>query len=659
MLTVQPPQLNFNSDAIPCCERFDDPYFSLLDPLRESQYVFLNSTHIRQRWRHKHFTIGELGFGFGINFLSTAQAWIEQHSSNHSLNFISIEKYPVAPADLVKCYQRLKIAPALTGPLLRRYPLPVRGFHRIEFSEHNIFLTLIFGEAIDCLKECDAKADAWYLDGFAPSKNPALWTPAIAAEIYRLTHINGTFSTYSAASQVSKAFAGAGFKINKMPGFGKKRAMMTGQRQRADAPSVFPLKQKSWLFNAKKTSADKSAVVIGAGLAGCIISAALARRGWQVTLIERHARLASAASGNPNAILMPRLSIDHDAQAQLTLCGYLYSIRYLHDLQNDANSFGWRQCGVIQIPRDESQWRRMNTIASQEAIPTALLQPVSRRHASELSQCEIAHDGWYMPLAGYLDPRALCQTLMEKYASNINIIFNTQVTSISNHGGKWRAYADHASEIHAAGHLIVANAFSARQFNQTAWCELQAKRGQITLIPASECNMQPSRVICADAYITPDSYGNIILGASFISNDTNTDVRPQEQAQNIQKIQKIMPAFTVKNIHSLNGRVAIRAVSRDRLPIVGPVANKSAFDKTYKPAALGSTRYHYPRPDYLPGLYLLTGFGSRGLAWIPLCSEALACDMCGQPSPLSRTLRNAIHPNRILMKNLTRRIQSK
>ncbi len=408
MLTVQRPQLNFNSDGIPCSALHDDPYFSLANPLEESQHVFLDSTNIPGRWKNTHFTIAELGFGFGINFITTANAWIEQPRSNGQLHYISIEKYPVQPADLIKCYQQFNLSCSVTENLLKQYPLPVVGFHRIELREHNITLTLIFGEAIDCLEQCGFEADAWYLDGFSPSKNEVLWSDGIAHHVHRLTQLDGTLSTYSAASEIRKSFTNAGFDIEKKPGYGKKREILIGTLTNKQTRKTYTLKDKSWLINPTPRTNNKSAIVIGAGMAGTAISAALAKRGWQVALIDKNNSLASEGSGNANAILMPRLSVDHDTQSQLTLLGFLYSLRYFDRLKNYSAEFNWQQCGAIQIPRDETQWKRMQLIASQENIPTSLLGPVSQQQASKLANCSVASEGWHLPLAGWLTPSQLC-----------------------------------------------------------------------------------------------------------------------------------------------------------------------------------------------------------------------------------------------------------
>jgi len=659
MLTVQPPQLYFNQDGIPCSKQFNDPYFSLADPLKESQYVFLNSNNIIGRWKNKHFTIAELGFGFGINFITTVNAWIEQPLSyNRQLHYISFEKHPVQPIELTRCYQQLKILTPLTENLLKQYPLPVAGFHRIELEEYNITLTLIFGDAIDCLKQCEFEADAWYLDGFAPSKNKALWSDNTAKQINRLTKLDGTFSTYSAASNVRTSFSNAGFDISKKPGFGKKREMLIGVLTKKQTVQKYALKHKPWLVSRIKKTAGKRAIVIGAGMAGTFMSTALARRGWQVTLTDKKGSLASEGSGNANAILMPRLSVDHDTQSQLTLLGFLYSLRYFEMLQHFSDDFNWQQCGAIQIPRDDVQRKRMQLITAQENIPELLLQPVSQQQANKLANCSIASEGWHIPLAGWLTPSLLCNSLINKYSDYINFTANTEVYCIEKQESQWVTYDKNEQEICRADTVVIANAYSANQFSQTHWCQLHPKRGQVSLIPEHTSNIQLEKIVCADAYITPPVNSHYVLGATFVTADTSTELRQSEHQENIAKLKKMIPSYECRNLESLSGRAGVRAVSADRLPIVGPVADESSFKTMYRDAALGSTHQTYSTPNYHNGLYVASGFGSRGLAWIPLCTESLACSINSEPNPLSKNLLQAIHPNRILMKNLVKRVQS-
>lgn len=654
MLTVKPPQLNFNSDGTPSSIQFDDPYFSLDNAAEESRYVFIQGNHLPERWCTQnqdleHFTIAELGFGFGLNFITSCEIWLKNNSPGH-LHYISLEKYPVKKNDLVKLHSKLELSPKLSQELINFYPISIIGSHRIHFDEFNITLTLIFDDALNYLKKANFQAHAWYLDGFSPNKNPQLWDAPIAQEVFRLTAERGTLSTYSAASIVRKNFSSVGFKISKMDGFGKKREMLTGIKTKSIHKEKLPYKFKNWLNTKPHQYKNKTAIVIGAGMAGCLISAALAKRNWQITLLDKHSSIANEGSGNPNAILMPRLSVDHDIQSQLTLQGFLYSSRYFNQLAK-TSLFSWQQSGAIQLPRDTAQWSRMQTITQQNSIPHELLHPVSQSQASELCHCNVSKEGWHIPLAGSLTPALLCETLLELYKHKISFTKDTDAKTIEKIDGTWVVYDSHGKSF-SADVVIIASGLAANKFSQTDWCSLNPKRGQITFIPEQLCNIQPKKIVCADAYVTPAVNSQLITGATFITNDDKTDLREHEHNENLEKLATLIPSFKSYDTEQMTGRAAIRAVSNDRLPVVGPVSIASDFFLDYKDAALGATHHQYPTSKTYQGLYMASGFGSRGLAWIPLCTESLACIINNEPNPIDNLLLQAIHPNRLLMKQL-------
>ena len=656
MLTVTPAQIVIDANGIPHSTQFDDSYYSSAGGAEECRHVFLNGNQFETRIKNcEQFTIGEIGFGTGINFLTTADAWIQTRVSGSKLHYISIEKYPISEKDLQYIYTKIDGSYSLQKALLAQYPLPVTGAHRLEFLQAGIALTIVFEDALTALRKLNFTADAWFLDGFAPGKNPELWSPDIAANIFRLTKLNGTFASYSSARLVKTSFTAAGFQVRKQTGFSDKREMLTGIRtQKLEAR--YTLKQKSWLFSNHCKPARKLALVIGGGFAGSAVGAALAARNWQVEIIDRHPTVAAEASGNFNAILMPRLSIDHDLQAQLTLQGFLYSLRFLHRIQTELNKTLWHQCGVIQLPRDQAQWKRMQRIITQENLPKNLLRPVSSQEAHALSDCKVAHDGWYFPTAGWVVPESICTSLLEHY-KNISFTGNEEIKSLDKYDGMWHALNKHGALVAEAEVVILANALSLNNLPQTEWCRLKPKRGQITTIPAAKCSTQPLKVICADAYITPIQDGHLMAGASFVANDISTEVRDTEHEENMEKIKRLLPDFSPLPLADVFGRAAIRAVSADRLPVVGPVADKKSFARDFTGAAKGACNRHYSTPEYLTGLYVASGFGSRGMAWIPICAEALACIINNEPIPFNQPIANAIHPNRFLMRQLIKNAQ--
>ena len=650
--------MKFNQEGIPFSLDYQDTYYSVSGPVDESHYVFIQGNQLQRRWGEKDFTIAEIGFGFGLNFITSCQSWLASNS-RHSLHYISFEKHPVSGKDLLTCHNNLGIESDLSLLLHDQYPLAVSGIHRIHFYQYNIFLTLVYGDALEYLSDLAFKADCWYLDGFSPSKNQTLWSMEIAGEIYRLTKPGGTFSTYSAATQVKNNFSAAGFSVTKKPGFHNKREMLTGVCVDKEPQSEFHYREQSW-FNLPSTAAhEKTVTIIGAGLAGICTAAALARRNWHVTVIDKHSSPATEGSGNKNAILMPRLSVDHDSQSQLTLAGFLYSLRFLQSLKEQDPSLHWEQCGAIQIPRDHKQQLRMEQLLVQGNIPSELLYAVDGSEIQSLTECACANGGWYIPLACWTVPAEICRTLLTVHQDNIEFIGNTDVSSITQKDDVWTIVDQNNHIIRTSHYVLIANAGHASCFTQTQWCKTYPKRGQLTYLPKSASNIHPSKIICSDAYITPATENHYVLGASFITGDTSREIRKSEHLNNLARVKKMIPSFEAEIAETMDGHAAIRAVSQDRLPIIGPVAKAEKFYQLFTDAAQGATNKGYPTPEYYNGLYIATAFGSRGLAWIPLCAEIIACMINDEPLPLQQSLIKSMHPSRYLMKNLIRQASNK
>jgi len=658
MLTVQHAQLNFNPSGTPYASDYQDTYFSQAGAVEECQHVFIHGNQLPQRWSQKNFTIAELGFGCGINFLTTASEWLKHAHADSRLHFISFEKTPVKPEDLKKIHAQLNCDQALSQQLLTHYPPPVMGSHRLHFAQNKITLTLIFGDVIAQLQKNDFEADAWYLDGFSPNKNPSMWCEEVAQRIYQLTKHQGTFSTYSVASEVKRNFSAAGFECRKSAGFAHKKHMLIGTCYKPSPLKNYHYKEKSWLQAqpVNTQTSTQSAIIIGAGMAGFNIAAALAKRHWHCTIIDKHQGIAMEGSGNQNAILMPKLSVDHDIQSQLTLQGFLYSLQLFQQLDEQTSHTLWHECGAIQISRDVMQASRMQQIQNSQTLPPELIQVVTQRQAEQLSACPVSDGGWYIPRAGWIVPAQLCHALWDQHQDKIQFKGGHEITQLRQQGTHWQVMAQDKL-IAEAEHVVIANALTCRQFEQTSWCMMHAKRGQLTHIPQSLSPVHPQKILCSDVYITPAVNQHYILGASFISADTDTRIRHMEHKSNLEKLNKMLSdddqlLALNQHIDTVGGRAGIRAVSPDRLPVVGQVAIQDYFMKDFAEVASGNTRHRYPRPNYYPGLYISAGFGSRGCTWIPLCAEALACTMNNEPSPYSTTITQALHPNRHLIKQL-------
>lgn len=227
---------------MPYSDAFDDIYFSTEDGLAETRYVFIQRNSLAQRWpEHDRtfFTVGETGFGTGLNFLATWQAfrlYKQQHPDGNTkqLHFISTEKYPLTPHDLQQALSSWPELAELGQLLTAAYHPTESGCLRLSFDQDTVILDLWLGDVLETLPELqiqeDGLVDAWFLDGFAPSKNPEMWCDALFQQLYRLGRPKSTLATFTCAGFVRRGLIAAGFLVEKCPGFGKKREMLTGQR---------------------------------------------------------------------------------------------------------------------------------------------------------------------------------------------------------------------------------------------------------------------------------------------------------------------------------------------------------------------------------------------------------------------------------------------
>src|SRR5258706_10766322 len=230
-VSVTPARFERGEGGVPTSPEFHDIYHSADGGLAQARHVFLQGNALPERWADRpSFTILETGFGLGLNFLAAWQAWRADPRRPARLHFVSIEKHPFARADLEAALAPFAELGALGAALCRAWPPRIAGFHRLHFEGGRIALTLVLGDAGECLPQLEARADALFLDGFAPARNPAMWSPQVVRELARLAAPGATLATWTVAGGVRSALAGAGFRVEEGAGFPRKRAVNAGQR---------------------------------------------------------------------------------------------------------------------------------------------------------------------------------------------------------------------------------------------------------------------------------------------------------------------------------------------------------------------------------------------------------------------------------------------
>jgi len=653
-------QLDWGEDGAPLSQQFDDVYFSRHSGIDETRYVFLEQNHLPERLedlattKDASFHIGETGFGTGLNFLCAWQLR-DQIAPNCHLQFTTVEKYPLTAEHLAKALTSWPELAQYSERLLELYPPLTAGWHRISFLEEGIDLNLFIGDVLDGFSSQRGPIDAWFLDGFAPAKNPEMWSPELFQQLVRLGQTGTTVSTFTAASAVREGLREAGFEITRVKGYGRKRHMLTGkigsEEIKPDEKTTTP-----WFTLPKNNSVDKQAIVIGAGLAGTSTAFSLARRGWQVQVFDRHEQPAQEASGNKQGILYTKLSAEASVKSDFYTRAYLYASQQLKQLLG-THSDQWDACGVLQLAHTEKEATRQQQFLTNCPQPEELIHAVDSVQASQLAGIELQRGGLFFPAAGWAVPGALCRRYLEH--DNINFKPGVQIERLSYQDGQWQLYDAQDQLLATAPTLVIANAHDALKFDISAFLPLKRIRGQVSHIPVNE-TASLKTVICGNAYVSPALNDHFHIGATF-NLDTNTpELRDEDHQRNLEQISELVPELAEQqqwselDIKKLGGRVGFRCTSPDYLPLVGPVPDREQFLNQYARLRKDATLCIDTPGNYLPGLYLNTGHGSKGLVSCPIAGEIIASQVCNETLPIEHALIDALNPCRFLIRDLIR-----
>lgn len=624
-----PARLTRNAEGILFSPDYGDVYHTRAGAPGQARHVFLGGNDLPRRWqRRRHFTLLETGFGAGLNFLATWAAWRDDPLRARHLHFISIERHPFAATDLATIHRDWPEFAALSAMLLAQWPTLTPGWHRLHFADGQLTLDLLFGDAAELVPQLSATVDAYFLDGFAPARNPALWSDSLLAALSGHAAPGATLATWSVAGRVCAALNDAGWRLEKVPGFSGKREMLRGDRPPMPSGAEATRTEAS---DAGATGADakaRSAIVIGAGLAGSSAANRLAARGWQVTLVDSADGPGEGASGNRAGVLRPLPSRDDNVLAQITRCAFLYTRRHLQALADADLSLAWSPCGTLHLARDATHEETQRRVVDTQQPPADYLRFVDREEAGARCGWPVDAGGWWFPGGAWVSPASYCRANLLPFRDLLTRCFGRRVARILHRGDRWRCVDAAGKTIADARHLIVANAADARRLLGD-WLPVFPARGQVSHLPAAP-GSPPKTVVCRLGYVTPEIDGERYAGATFQMRDDAPEVRLIDHRENLAKLEFILPGYTAGlDPATLAGRVGFRPASPDRLPIVGSVP------------MLGDA----PAP---PGLWLINGFGARGIVWSALAGELLAARIEGTPLPIERSLADALLPARFL-----------
>jgi len=646
--------------ALPFSKRYDDVYHSSDGGINQALHVFIDGNDLIKRWqlfsndKPQTFTIAETGFGIGLNFLVSWSLWEQYAPKSCQLHFISCEKHPLSLTDLTKGLAFWPQLAIQAQQLIASYPVLTPGYHHLSFCEGRVTLTLMLGDALECYEQlliCGEPSlekqlrttfvDAWFLDGFAPSKNKSMWSDALIKIIAMLSKEHTTLATYTAAGSVKTNLNQNGFAVEKRKGFGQKRHMIC-------AYFVQGSKQKTakrhtpWHVSIPEKHSSKSAVILGAGLAGCFTAYALNKRGWNVTLIDELGQVGKSGSANQQAVLFPKLSAYHSPLTQFMLAAFLYATQVYQRILKQTKI--GELCGSLLLAYSDKEKLAQSSLHSWLAHYPELGSLVDTQQASDLAGFLLDKPGLYIPLSGWINSPELCQFLVNR--EGISLVTNSSVNHLV-FDKRW-IVNNLEAEV-----LILANGYKINSFKETEHLPVKPIRGQMTAILSTEQSARLKLPLCGDGHVLPSLNGMHQLGATYELKTAESQIKSHDDQINLAKLRQLVPEILWSE-EVKNHWAGVRASTPDYLPLVGKIAMAEQFMQQFASLETNAKRWIAQAGPYYPGLYACAGFGSRGLTTIPLCAEWLASMINNEIGCLPRNLQQALSPARFLRKNIIR-----
>ena len=573
-------------------EEFDDLYSSAKGAVAECNHVFIKGNNLNERFENlgenSKFYIGEIGFGIGINFLTTCKSWLNHTKQNQVLEFYSFDKYLFRLSDFKKLNVSCPDLKEYISELERNYPRNIQGAQKISLFGGRIILNLIIGE-IDSTQEYIKlmnKVDAWYLDGFSPSKNPDLWSIKLFKCIHKSCHENTTFSTYTSSGLVKNNLTESGFNHSRAMGFSDKRHMLKGTVD----------------TQLKKNTSNTKVAVIGSGIAGCVLSYTLAKKGIEVDLYEKSDSICSGASSHELLVTYPRLSAHDTAFGSFTLHSYIFATNFYKQLKTDA----WKKTGVIILNHDAATEKRQSSLLEKRA-DGEIYRYIDPDEASEISGIDIKLNGLIYEDAGYILPEEMCKFLIE--SPKINIFTSSHIKSIKKNRKVFNLNIGE-KKFEYQNVCVCAGSETANIVDIDG---ISIKRGQVTHIESLDNVSRIKLPICAKGYISP-RVNNIHLVGSSYSDSEDTDLSEEEHLYNLNNLKLVID----EEMNVITGQTGHRAVSKDHMPVVG----------------------------MKDGIYINTCHGSRASVTAPISAEIIASMIVDEAPPLMGRELESLSPER-------------
>jgi len=647
---IVPGSLERDADGLPRSPEFDDRYHPRQGALAQARQVFLAGNGLPERWRgRERFVVLETGFGLGNNFLATWQAWRDDPARPERLHFISIEARPLPRHALAAEPRDAGLVP-FASQLVAAWPPLTCNLHRLAFEAGRVQLLLAFGDVAEWLPQVVAGVDAFFLDGFAPARNPQMWEPRLFKAMARIAAPAATAATWSAARPVRDGLAAAGFEVRSEPGSGGKREITVARFAPRFVPRPGP--RQRLLLDAAAADRDERlpVAIVGGGLAGCALAFALAEGGRAAILLERHPTLAQEGSGNAAGVFHGVVH-GHDGHHARFHRAAAYEARRAVAEAIGGHGVRGSVDGLLRLAGRDGDLAAMQAVCDRLGLPADYVQALSSSDASRLAGIGLAGPAWHFAGGGWVEPSRLAPAYAAAAGGRLEQRSGRTVSSLRRSGDRWQLLDPAGAVLATAAVVVLANAGAALDLLGGSGLPLQPRRGQTSGVatarwPASSALRVP---LAGSGYLLPPLDGTTWLGATSDPGDPDSRLRGEDHAANVRRLEGLLaepPSLDV--LGELAGRVGWRWGAPDRLPLIGPVPQAALGPGL----DLGPAAHDSPRPEQarfaprVPGLFVFAGLGSRGIAGSALGAQVLAACITGGPMPLEADLLDAIDPAR-------------
>lgn len=602
-----------------------DVYFSAEDGLAETRSVFLKAANFPERFaKGRPTVVAELGFGTGLNFLALWNLFLKVAPSYARLHFVSVEGFPLHIDDARRALSAFPELEALSDELLAVWPSPHKGPHRRVFENGRVMLTVFHDLAESALPNMDFKADAWFLDGFAPARNPDMWDTNVFTELARLSAPGAPAVTFTVAGAVRRGLAAAGFKVEKKPGFGRKRerleAIYAGAPTEA-SPTPFPSAQPL----------EGPIAIIGGGIAAASLVHAFALRGRSVDVFAEGG-WASGASGAPRGLLTPRLELGDRPHNRALLAAFDYARTLYRDLD------GFEPTGVARLAPDAKGAERLVSLAQVLDDGFEFLSPTDAARRCGLGG---GAGALWMASAAQIRPERLVPAMARDATAH-----DVRVELLARRDDGWRLQAGTGERFGPYAGVIFAGGWAQHALLSGRGLTLEPTAGQVGLFESGFDLRAPAAWGGYAARLD----GRLMIGATH---EKGADAGLLEDAEiALRQLARTAPGGPVELDRLQEGWAGVRAAVADRLPMTGPLPAEG-YEELWRGHAKGGPMP--ARDDLEPSsLFVLGGFGARGFAHAPLLAESLVSALCNEPSPIERAGLASLHPARLLWRSLRR-----